>query len=167
MRLAVLLLPLMLCVSSVAAARKDADAFVVDNGNIVALTKFLEEQPLHESAPALRALLLDWEDKSKDTVDVVCPAVLEPIPADGVPHGPELLAQFIFGSAAHQIAHPDDKGKLMPGQLAGMRSLLKAYAAILAQEPKAAIARFDTLAKAEADGTLEKVLEPVVQAACK
>ena len=138
----------------------------VKNDQVVGLTKFLEEKPLDESAPGIRALLIDWEDKSKDVIDYVCPGVLAPIPAENVPHSPELLVQFIFGSAAHQIANPTDKGKIVPGQLAGMRSMLKAYRGFLTADPAARIPRLDELSEMETAGTLPEYLAPIAIKEC-
>jgi hypothetical protein len=138
----------------------------VKTDQVVGLTRFLEEKPLDESAPAIRSLLIDWEEKSKDVIDYVCPGVLAPIPADDVPNSAELLVQFIFGSAAHQIANPSDKGKLVPGQLAGMRSMLKAYGAFLAADPAARIPRLDELSQMDAAGTLPEYLEPIAVREC-
>lgn len=72
----------------------------VDSSQVVGLTALLEAQPRHPEATSIRALLLEWEDSTKDVVDYVCPDVLAPVPAAGTPNGPELLAQFIFGSAS-------------------------------------------------------------------
>ena len=116
---------------------------------------------------SIRALLLEWEDKTKDAVDYICPDVLAPIPTNGIPNGPELLAQFIFGSAAFQVANPSQKGALQPSQLAGMRSMLKAYKALLATDAAARIPRFDALAAMDTAGTLPAYLEPIVTLGCK
>jgi len=140
---------------------------LVDNSKVVPLTRFLEDQPLNENAPVFRAALLDWEDKSKDVVDVVCPGIFSPLPDKSFKYNGELLAQFIFGSAAYQIANPKEKGKLMPAQLAGMRSMLKAYRSFLARDPNARIPRFDELSKDDEQGTLLQVLEPLVVIHCK
>lgn len=138
----------------------------VKTDQVVALTRFLEEKPLDERAPGVRALLLDWEDKSEDVVDYVCPGVLAPIPADHVPNSSELLAQFIFGSAAHQVANPGDKGKVVPTQLAGMRSMLKAYGAFLAADSTARIPRLDDLSQMDSAGTLPEYLAPIAVKEC-
>jgi hypothetical protein len=167
MRLAVLIVVAATVISSIPALAGGKSDLKVGTSQVVGLTKFLEEQPRHEQAPAIRALMLDWEDKTKDVVDYVCPGVLAPVPDDGVPNGPELLAQFIFGSAAFQIANPSQKGALQPSQLAGMRSMLKAYQAFLASDPNARIPRLDELSAKEADGSLAAYLEPVVTAECK
>lgn len=138
-----------------------------DRDRVVTYTAFLESNPFDAQAPAMRVWLLDWEDKSKDVVDVVCPDVLKPLPSNNTPYSAELIAQFIFGSAANQIAHPEQKGKLVPNQLAGMRSMLRAYASILRSKPGAHIPRLDELSKKDADGTLAQYLTPIIDASCK
>lgn len=167
MRLAVLVVVAATILSSTFTATAAKKDLKIESSQVVALTRLLEEQPHHQQAPVIRALMLEWEDKTTDTVDYVCPGVLSPVPDDGVPNGPELLAQFIFGSAAWQVANPAQKGALQPGQLAGMRSMLKAYQAFLASDPKARIPRFDELLARDADGSLPAYLEPIVAAECK
>ena len=135
----------------------------VKTDQVIGLTRFLEEKPLDESAPGIRVLLIDWEEKSKDVVDYICPGVLDPVLVDGVPNSSELMVQFIFGSAAHQIANPGDKGKVVPGQLAGMRSMLKAYSAFLAADPAAKIQRLDELSEMDKSGGLDGYLAPIVK----
>jgi len=149
-------------VPATAASPTDAEL-----ARVVAYTTFLESHPFDDKAPAMRAWLLDWEDKRKDIIDVVCAEVLAPIPSNDVAYSGELLAQFIFGSAANQLTNPKEKGKLVPNQLAGMRSLLKAYATILQSKPNARNPRFDELSRQEANGTLESFLTPVITASCK
>ena len=138
----------------------------VKTDQVIGLTRFLEEKPMDENAPGIRALLIDWEEKSEEVVDYVCSGIFDPVPADDVPNSSELLVQFIFGSAAHQIANPSDKGSIVPGQLAGMRSMLKAYNAFLAADPKARIPRFDELSKMDAAGTLPEYLAPIAIREC-
>jgi hypothetical protein len=143
------------------------DSRVVDNAKVAPLTKFLEEQPFHKDAPLVRTALLEWEDTSKDVVDVVCPPVLSPLPNKSIKYSGELLAQFIFGSASYQLTNPSEKGKLQPSQLAGMRSMLKAYRSMVAQDPKARVPRLDELVRSETDSSLPQVMEALVTANCK
>lgn len=158
----------LLVMCSLAGVSSASDSLpLLDNAKVVPLTRFLEDQPLNESAPMVRSALLQWEDKSKDVVDVVCPGIFLPLPDKSIKYSSELLAQFIFGSAAYQIANPAEKGKLIPAQLAGMRSMLKAYRSILAQDSSTRVPRLDELAKDEEQGTLQQVLEPLVAANCK
>lgn len=162
LQVTVLLVSTLLVAGRVCADSKD----VLDNTKVVFLTRFLEDHPLDKQAPPVRAALIQWEADSKDVVDIVCPGVFAPLPDDSIKFNSELLAQFIFGSAAHQLAIPADKGKLLPAQLAGMVSMLKTYRTLLADNKEARIPRFDELLRSEADGSLANVLEPLVIANC-
>ncbi|WP_313174278.1 hypothetical protein [Stenotrophomonas sp.] len=148
-------------------AQDHGTALKIDSSQVVGLTALLEAQPHHPEATSIRALLLEWEDGTEDAVDYVCPDVLTPVPAAGIANSQELLAQFIFGSAAFQVANPSQKGALQPSQLAGMRSMLKAYRALLATDPAARIPRFDTLVAMDAEGSLAAYLEPIVTLGCQ
>lgn len=150
-----------------AAFAQSEPALKINSTQVVGLTALLEAQPRHPEATSIRALLLEWEDSSTDVVDYVCPDVLAPIPGKGTANGPELLAQFIFGSAAFQVANPSQKGALQASQLAGMRSMLKAYKVLLATDASARIPRFDALAAMDAQGTLPAYLEPIVTLGCR
>jgi len=92
--------------------------------------------------------------------------VIAPIPADEIPYAAELLVQYIFGSAAHQIENPTKKGDVVSSQLAGVRSMLKAYSAFLAADSSARIARFDELLAMDAAGTLGDYLAPISVKEC-
>lgn len=144
----------------------DGQTHPADNVKVVELTRFLEGRPLDQRSPAIRASLIHWEADSKDVVDKVCAGVLAPVPDASIKYSAELLAQFILGSAAHQLSEPGDKGKLMPAQLAGMRSLLRAYSSLLAADKAARIPRFDELARVESAGNLEQTLTPLVIQNC-
>lgn len=150
---------------ALAWAAKDGD-FKITNDKVVAVTRYLEAKPLSEEAPVLRALMLQWEEKSEDVLDLVCGEVLSPILKDNTPHGPELLAQFIFGSAALQIADPSQKGVIATNQLAGMQSMLKAYRNFLVAEPTAHITYLDEWVAHEDAGMLAEKFAPVA-AKCK
>ncbi|MBN8884940.1 MAG: hypothetical protein J0I77_04430 [Rudaea sp.] len=139
----------------------------VENGDVVALTRFLEKDPFNKDAPLVRTALLRWEEKSKDVIDLVCPGLLSPIPNKSIPYSGELAAQHIFGSAALQIEDPSKKGNVIAGQVAGIKSMLKAYRSMTAQKPSARIPKIEEFAQHESDGTLEAFMEPLVAKECK
>lgn len=139
----------------------------IESSQVSGLTRLLEQQPHHPEARSIRALLLEWEENTPDAVNHVCPDVLAPLPGRSIPNAPELLAQFIFGSAAFQLDNPSRKGALLPSQLAGMRSMLSTYKVLLATDPTARIPRFDDLLAMDANGTLAAHLEPIVALGCR
>jgi len=161
------LLPVVTAILLIAAAPAVAGGKVeVQSKQVVGLTRFLEEQPLHADAPLIRSLLIDWEEKSKDVEDIVCLDLMFAVANPEVPNGPQVMVQFIFGSAAYQIANPGEKGRLLPAQLAGLRSMLKVYGRFLASDSAARIPVLDEWAAKEAAGTLESDLAAAVAKEC-
>jgi len=147
-------------------ARAEPIHLFVSNANIVSLSAFLEKYPLDQFAVVVRGEAIEWEAKSKDVVDIVYPCLFKPVPSKTIKYSSILLAQFVIGSAAFQIANPSEKGKLMPQQLAGTQSMLKAYESLIAQDPSARIPHLDDLAEHEANGTLESAIKPLIVPKC-
>ncbi len=147
-------------------AQAEPTHLFVSNANIVSLSQFLENYPLDQFAVVVRGEAIEWEAKSKDVVDIVYPCLFKPIPSDSIKYSSILLGQFVIGSAAFQIANPSEKGKLMPQQLAGTKSMLKAYESLIALDPSAHIAHLDDLAAHEANGTLESAIKPLLVPKC-
>jgi hypothetical protein len=129
------------------------------------LTQALETDPLQATGREMRAWLFNWMEKSPDVTITVCD-VLGPIPSDKPPFGLELWAQALAGNAAFQIAHPDKKRDAVATQVAGVESMLKSYAVILATDPKARIPYVDELLKFKAAGKLKVFMEPLVAKKC-
>jgi hypothetical protein len=161
---------MMAAMTIVAVASMDVlqadDNVPLDTSKVVPLTRFLEAHPLDKQAPLVRAALMKWETDSKDVFDVVCPGVIAPVPDKSIKYSGELLVQYIFGGGAHQLEVPADQGKLMPSQLAGVSSMLRAYTQLLGTDQNARIPRFDALLQDEAAGSLAGKLEPLVIAHC-
>jgi hypothetical protein len=136
-----------------------------DESKFMRLTRQLEQSPLGDTDKSTRTWLLQWAQASKDVTVRFC-KVLDPVPGEDVPNSGILATQQIFGNAAYQISHPDRRGDLQATQLAGARSALRAYAALLAKDPKARIPRMDELLRNEAAGTLDTTLAPVIGKQC-
>lgn len=75
MRLVIMVtLPLFVSVVSASVDAKLADT---EHDRGIAYIAFLESSPFDTQAAAMRAWLVDWEDKSKDVVDIVCPDLFQ------------------------------------------------------------------------------------------
>ena len=133
----------------------------------VSAIAYLEVKPRGEMAHGLRTLLLRWLQNSTKLSVIVCPAVLAPVPDDSIPNAAELLGQFMFANAAHQVEHPEDRDEMLPNQIAGLHSMLRMYTALLASDPRARIARFDALLQAEQEGRLPAEIEPLLKQDCR
>jgi hypothetical protein len=113
----------------------------------------------------MRAALIAWEAKTSDVSVLMCDT-MGLLSGKKNKYGSELIVQDMFGIASWQLEHPGTWDNELAAQLAGVRSTLKAYAAMLAAQPKERVATLDALAAAEASGTLEPQLAPVVAEKC-
>ena len=144
----------------------DGEVTKLSRDQVVPLVRFLEREPNHENAPAIRSLLIQWEDTNTEFTDYVCEGILDPVPGDDIPNSGELLVQFIFGSAAYQLETAAEKRELVAAQTAGMRSMFKAYQAFLAADDTAHIPRLDELLRMDTDGKFEAHMAEIVPTAC-
>lgn len=140
-------------------------AHETDEAKFVRMTRQLEQAPLGDADKSTRTWLLKWVQDSRDITVRFC-RVLDPVPGQGIPNSGILATQQIFGNAAYQISHPDRRADPQATQLAGARSALRAYAALLAKDPKARIPRMDALLRDEAAGKLGTTLAPVIARQC-
>jgi hypothetical protein len=139
----------------------------LQDSEAAAAISYLEIKPRGEMAHGLRTLLLRWLQSSTKFSVIVCQSVLAPVPDDSVPNAAELLGQFMFANAAHQVEHPEDRDEMLPNQIAGLHSMLRMYTALLASDPRARIARFDALLQAEQEGRLAVEIEPLLKQDCR
>jgi hypothetical protein len=141
----------------------------LDKRDVIPAVRFLENEPLSKDAPLSRALLLRWEENNAAEADIlVCPDLLTPLPDPKIQYSAELTAQYLFGILAFQLAHPAERNhaNVFPGQLAGIRSALRSYQAIVALKTEAHIPEYDELLKHEREHTLEAHMRPLISAKC-
>jgi hypothetical protein len=137
----------------------------IQASQIPALVERLErEAPLDQAGRQLRSDLIAWLQATPDYTITACD-IVPPLPQPTVPNGPELFAQYLFGNLSYQITHP---GKLPESvlQTAGVESMLKAYAVMLARDQKARIPEFDTLIEKKASTPLDVLLAPAIAEHC-
>jgi hypothetical protein len=141
----------------------------LDTSDVTPLVRFLEHEPFSKDAPLARKLLVRWEEKNSEVVDVlVCPDLLQPLPDKKIQFNAELIAQYMFGIMSYQLAHPTHRrdDDVFPAQIAGIRSALRAYDSIVQKKPKARILAYDRLLKLEKSNALEGYFRPLVKAKC-
>ena len=153
-----------LILSAFSAGAADTPAKETNAQKFVRLTRELERDPFSDRDKSKRAWLLMHAIDSKDIMVTVCD-VLGPLPSDNVPHGGELVMQAMFGNAAFQLEHPHTRDE-QAMQVAGMESLLSAYASILNEEPAARIPYFDEMQAKQAKGELAAPMAPAIKAKC-
>jgi len=136
-----------------------------DAARVVQLVAALESDPLGADSAQQREWLLRWVTETPDYTVVLCD-ILGPIPKTAdVPYGHELLLQHMFGNVAFQISNPGTSDPARP-HIAGIESLLRAYSAIVKQQPVARIPYFDELLALQRNGRLAEHMRPIVTAKC-
>lgn len=161
---AILALSFVFCFSPLFAQSVAAPDTERVTDKVLRLTDALEKEPLSASAPDTRKRLVQWLTDTPDFSVTVCD-ILGPIPGKKLKYGPELMVQLLFGNVAYQIRNPGQKDEAVLQQ-AGVESVLKAYQAILAQDPKAHIKYFDDLLEKHRQGLLKENLAPLIAKEC-
>ncbi|QSX33295.1 hypothetical protein JYB87_16455 [Shewanella avicenniae] len=143
-----------------------AEPLLLDADDVIAITQQLEQRPLAAEAHELRQQLFEWTRDSDAVLISVCD-ILGPLPSrQELPYGKELLVQSFFGNAAFQLQHPDSKQDVFKTQMAGVSSMLRAYANIIKEDDGAHIAEYDHWLTLLNAGTLAKALRADIASKC-
>jgi hypothetical protein len=108
-----------------------------ERARAVKITHDLEEDPLAKDAKDQRAWFLDWIEKIPDITVNVCFDFFGKLPTPPPDHSKEIMTQMIISSTAFMIEHPDKVKDEQAIALAGLLGSLKAYEAIVKQDPSA------------------------------
>ena len=131
---------------------------------VVRLTGALEKDPLGDQAAESRRWLIEWVTDTPDYTVTVCD-ILGLAQGKKPRYGAELMTQLLFGNVTYQIKNPTQKDETL-FQLAGVESVLKAYAAILVKDPGSHIKYLDDLLGKQKQGLLKQEITPKIAKAC-
>jgi hypothetical protein len=128
-----------------ARAQERGSSTPEERARAVKIAHDLEEDPLAKDAKDQRAWFLDWIEKIPDITVNVCFDFFGKLPAPPPGHSKEIMMQMIISSTAFMIEHPDKVKDEQAIALAGLLGSLKAYEAILRQDPSARWQYIDNL----------------------
>jgi hypothetical protein len=115
----------------------------------------LEEQPLAKDAQERREWMIEWIVDIPDITVDVCFDYFGTLPDPPKGHSAEITKQMILSSAAFMVEHPDKAKDEQAIAFAGVLGALKAYQAILKQEPASRWAHLDKLIQMREQGKLD------------
>jgi hypothetical protein len=115
----------------------------------------LEEDPLGKDAKEQRAWMIQWIIEIPDITVTVCGEYFGSLPDPPRGHSQEVFTQMMLSSAAFMIEHPDKVKDEQAVAVAGLLGSLKAYEAVLKQDPSAHWAYVDRLVRMREQGKLE------------
>jgi hypothetical protein len=153
------------CLTAVSAVFAQAPSTAEERARFVALTHKLESNPLD---PALRPetkWALKWLIEVPDIHVSLCSSVLGDY--FKYKYSPEITAQLSFSGAAFSIEHPDQAGDQLVQYVASAEGALKAYSAILLQNPKAKSKVLDDVLHKQAQGQLKAFVEDAAAKGCR
>jgi hypothetical protein len=154
-----LLILLSLSIFSAYAAQdepKRAPSTAEERTRFVTLTHKLEQNPLDKSLYQDKVWAKQWLEDVPDVNVTICAPVLFGLDfiKEQNKYTPQLSYQATFAEAVFIIEHPDKKSDTTAQYVAGVESALKAYTAILKNEPSAKSKALDDLLEKQKQGKL-------------
>jgi len=136
-----------------------------ERARLLTLAHKLESNPLDPSLRPEREWALKWLIEVPDIHVSMCPSILGDY--HKYKYSPEITTQMMLASAAFTIENPD-KAKDQTGQyVAAAEGALKAYSAILAQDPKARSKALDEALEKQSQGKLKDYVEDAANKSCR
>ncbi len=154
-RIALLVLLALVCVSAARAQQQRGPSTAEERARAVKIAHALEADPLSSALKSDREWLLKWIIEVPDLTVDLCSEFLKPILESKKNYSPEIFAQTTFSQAAFIIEHPDKARDEAGVYQAGLEGSLKAYSAILKNNPKARWPFLDELIQKRDAGKLE------------
>ena len=146
--IATVILVLTLCASRAGSAQEQrGPSTAEERARAVKVARQLEEDPLGKDAKEQRAWMIQWIIEIPDITVNVCAEYFGSLPNPPRGHSQDVFTQMMISSAAFMIEHPDKVKDEQAVALAGLLGSLKAYEAVLKQDPSARWAYVDRLIK--------------------
>jgi len=115
----------------------------------------LENDPLAKDAKEQRAWVIQWIVDIPDITVNVCFDYFGKLPDPPRGYSTEIARQMVISSAAFMIEHPDKAKDEQAIALSGLLGSLKAYQAILKQDPDSRWVQMDKLVQMREQGKLD------------
>jgi hypothetical protein len=126
-----------------------------ERARAVKVSHSLEDDPLAKDAKEGRAWVMRWIEEIPDITVTDCPYYFGQDASVARGHSKEIVQQMIISSAAFMIEHPDKAKDDQSVALSGLLGALKAYQAILKQDPASRWAHMDKLAQMREQNKLD------------
>jgi hypothetical protein len=127
-----------------------------ERSKAVKIAHDLEQDPLAKGAKEQRAWVIRWIIAIPDITVNVCFEYFGKLPPPPRGHSEEIKKQMVISSAAFMIEHPEKAKDEQAVALSGLIGSLKAYEAILKQDPSARWPYVDKLIHMRDQGKLDE-----------
>ena len=127
-----------------------------ERARAVKIAHDLEQEPLAKDAKEQREWVIKWIVAIPDITVDVCFDYFGELPQPPKGHSDEITKQMVISSAAFMIEHPDKVKDEQAVALSGLLGSLKAYEAVLKQDPAARWPFVDKLIHMREQGKLDE-----------
>lgn len=121
---------------------------------VVAIAHKLEVAPLDQALFPEKGWAKQWVIENPDLRIRMCMQLLPDLRHPRYKFRPEILDQMMLSSAAFLIEHPDKVGDHLAENVGGLQGVLKAYAAIVKNNPDAHVQALDDMLDKQSRGKL-------------
>jgi hypothetical protein len=136
-----------------------------ERARLTSLAQKLENSPLDPSLRPEREWAIKWLIEVPDIHVSMCPTILGDY--HKYKYSPEITTQLMLAGARFSIENPDKAKDQVAQYMAGAESALKAYSAILQQDPKAKSKALDDDLQKKSQGKLKEYIEDAVAKSCR
>jgi hypothetical protein len=143
---------IVVALSRLAAAAEPSTA--EDKARLVRTVKELEASPFSESATAERAWAVGFVEDAPDIIIEINVNYLKELLASTAPARDIMVGQFILGSAAFVVEHPELAEDHAASTEAAFLSMLRVYRKAVQRDPTNRVEFFDSLDESERKGEL-------------
>ena len=157
---------LLICLHEVHQAQTRGPSTPEERAKVIELTRWLEENPLAENAPATRQWLQQWINDVPDIRFKVCNDLMGHALGD-YPYSREVKLQTLFSGAAFTLQHQDRARDDAAVYSAGVEGTLQMYEALLRSKPDAKSAFLDDLVSKRERGELVDHIARLAREKCK
>ena len=148
----------------VAAATCQTPSTPAERARLAAIDHKLETNPLDTNLRSDREWAIKWLIGVPDITVSICPSILGDY--HKYKYSAEITAQLMLGGATFQIENPDKAPDKDAQLFAQAESALKAYKAILQQEPKSKTKSLDEVLEIQEQGNLKQFVLDAAKKSC-
>jgi hypothetical protein len=155
----------LLCMAAVPTVFAQSPSTPEDRNRLITLTHKLESNPLDPSLRPEREWAIKWLIEVPDIHVGMCPSILGDY--QKYKYSAEITTQLMLESAEFVIKNPDQARDRVAQYVAAAEGALKAYGAILQQDPKAKSKALDDLVQKKSAGKLNESIQDVASKGCR
>ncbi|HSY93263.1 MAG TPA: hypothetical protein VK812_18010 [Candidatus Binatus sp.] len=154
----------LLCAAA-SAAFGQAPSTPEERTRLVTLTHKLESNPLDPKLRSEREWAIKWLIEVPDIHVGMCPTILGDY--HKYKYSSEITTQLMLAGAEFAIENPDQAKDQSAQYVAAAESALKAYSAILQQDPKARSKPLDEVVQRQSEGKLKESVQDAANKTCR